>query len=55
MIFRRKILKIDYNFGLLSFTVLPDPELDFLNFGLPEFRRENDADDIERSSDQLRK
>ena len=51
-------MKNNYNFGLLSFTVLPDPELDFLsfdNFDLPDFRRANDADDIERSSDQLRK
>ena len=48
-------MKNNYNFGLLSFTVLPDPELDFLNFGLLEKRRENDADDIESSSDQLRK
>ena len=47
-------MKNNYNFGLLSFTVLPDPELDFLNFGI-DFRRENDADDIESSSDQLRK
>ena len=47
-----------YDFKLLSFTVLPDPELDFLNYDnidLPLFRRENEADDVERSSDQLTK